>query len=87
MIGRLGRLLHWTLTGFAVVVLILALLNLNDARHLDEALGLYLADGTPSPESPENAARWHREQGARWLTHAIVAFVAGRATRYLLSAE
>lgn len=86
-LGRLGRVLHWSVTLFAVLLLILAALNLNSAAQLETSTGLFLLDGSPSPETPQEAAQWHWKQGTKWLLYGVGALVAARATRYVLSAE
>jgi len=87
LLGTLGRVLHWVLTAYAVVVLILALFNLHTADLLKDSTGLFVLDGTPSTEAPAEAQAWHQRQGDKQFFHAFVAFVAGRISRYFLSAE
>lgn len=87
ILARFGRVLHWGLTIYAVLVLILAFFNLRTAGALEGSTGLFLPDGTPSPETPDEAQAWHQRQGDKYLFHGIVAFIAGRVSRYVLSAE
>lgn len=87
LLGRLGRVLHWGLTLYAVLLLVTALLNFQWAATLDGSTGLFNVDGTPSTETPEEAAAWHERQGTKWLLQGIGAFIAGRVARYVLAAE
>jgi hypothetical protein len=87
LLGRLGRVLHWTLTSYSFLVLLLALLNFSDASSLETSTGIFAPDGTPSEETPQEAAQWHWEQGTKWLFHSLGAFIGGRVVRYVLSAE
>lgn len=87
LLGRLGRVLHWGLTAFGLLLLVMGLLNFSDAARMESATGLFLSDGSPSPETPKEAAEWHWRVGTKWFFQGMGVLVAGRAVRYVLSSE
>jgi hypothetical protein len=87
LVGRLGRVLHWSLTAFAVLLLILAYFDFTTANQIETSTGVLWSDGSPSPERRQELALWHWNQAMRWLLYALGAFMAGRAARYVLSGE
>lgn len=82
LLGRLGRVLHWSLTAFAIMVGLLGISHLHSASIIDVS--------APAPEGWESAQAivdWYSEQGTKWVFMAIGAFIVGRIARYVLSAE
>jgi hypothetical protein len=80
--GRLGRVLHWSLTFFAALAAVMVFSYLRTASVIDVT--------APAPggwESSQAIADWHFNQGTKWILYALGAFFAGRALRYVLSAE
>lgn len=85
MLGRLGRVTHWALLVYAALAALVAFLTLQSGSRIDVTAPL-VGDGG-GWESAQEIADWHWEQGTKWLFHALAAFLAGRAARYVLSAE
>jgi hypothetical protein len=82
LLGRLGRVLHWSLAVFAVLI------GLLSARYFQTASAIDVtAPASGGWESAQQIADWHSEQGAQWLFFALGLFIAARAARYVLSAE
>jgi hypothetical protein len=80
--------LHWSLTAFAVLLLIRVYFDFTTASQIEtNSAGILWLEGPPSPERRQELALWHRNQAMSGLLYALGALMAGRAVRYVLSGE
>ena len=83
ILGRLGRVLHWSLTLLAVPAALIGLWMLFSANAYDGCVG-------PTAEACETADWWAgqlRSMGTYALLAAAGSFIVGRVSRYVLSGE
>lgn len=82
LLGRLGRVLHWSLTLVAVPAVVIGAWMLMDAGR---------AESCVSPAEACETAIWWAGRLRVMATYAFIAaggaFVAGRVSRYVLSGE
>jgi hypothetical protein len=81
VLGRLGRVLHWVLTTFAILAALVGALMLIQANTADKCI---------DPEGCEAAFWWAgrlRAMATQAFLAAAGAFALGRIGRYVLSGE